>query len=57
MQLDAALALGITFEGTTYTTLAQICLAFDAGTLSLADVEDILEIALPGAANGPQMQQ
>ena len=55
-QFETALAAGITVGETTYTSLAQICAALDAGTLDLAGVLHILEEALSGSSSGPQIE-
>ena len=47
----AALTAGITVGGTTYHSFAEICLALDAGTLTIEGVVEILNIALPGNSN------
>ncbi len=50
--LNEALDRGFTFEGVIYTSVEQICLAIQAGTLSLDDITTLLTDLLPGGEEG-----
>ena len=47
-QFETNLAEGIAVGGVTYTSIEQICLALDAGTLTIEQVSTILNTAWGG---------
>ena len=56
-QFKVSLAAGIAVGDVTYTSIEQICLALDAGTLTIEQVGGILNDGLGGNASPAQIQE